>query len=187
MAKYTKEQLVQLLRKAGIPEKDIPMMVAIALAESAGNSDAQGDQKLADNKCSQFLYFLPIEDIARDLSMGIFNKYTTRKNILYINSDLKPYEKQLLKELFFDHNLHFDYNLHIAFDEILVSLNPNTYSNLYEITQTLLKTNLDTPIKFRLDSRINPNFNEVHQLIESLYGSHGWLSGGHETYFISAV
>jgi len=50
MAKYTKEQLVQLLRKAGIPEKDIPMMVAIALAESAGNSDAQGDQKLADNK-----------------------------------------------------------------------------------------------------------------------------------------
>jgi len=36
MAKYTKEQLVQLLRKAGIPEKDIPMMVAIALAESAG-------------------------------------------------------------------------------------------------------------------------------------------------------
>ena len=140
-----------------------------------------------DNKCSQFLYFLPIEDIARDLSMGIFNKYTTRKNILYINSDLKPYEKQLLKELFFDHNLHFDYNLHIAFDEILVSLNPNTYSNLYEITQTLLKTNLDTPIKFRLDSRINPNFNEVHQLIESLYGSHGWLSGGHETYFISAV
>ena len=140
-----------------------------------------------DNKCSQFLYFLPIEDIARDLSMGIFNKYTTRKNILYINSDLKPYEKQLLKELFFDHNLHFDYNLHIAFDEILVSLNPNTYSNLYEITQTLLKTNLDTPIKFRLDSRINPNFNEVHQLIESLYGSHGWLSGGYETYFISAV
>lgn len=140
-----------------------------------------------NNKCSQFLYFISIEDIARDLSIGIFNKYTTRKNVLYVNYDLKVYEKQLLKELFFDHNLYFDFNLDMVFDEILVSLNPNTCENLHEITQSLFKTNIDTPIKFRLDSRVNPNFEEVHRLIDSLYGSHGWMSGGYETFFISAV
>lgn len=50
MAKYTRQQLIDLLRRAGIPDRDIPMMVAIALAESAGDSAAQGDQKLADDK-----------------------------------------------------------------------------------------------------------------------------------------
>ena len=50
MAKYTRQQLIELLREAGIPEKDIPIMVAIAMAESNGNSEAQGDQKLANNK-----------------------------------------------------------------------------------------------------------------------------------------
>lgn len=50
MAKYTRQQLIDLLRQAGIPDRDIPMMVAIALAESAGDSAAQGDQKLADDK-----------------------------------------------------------------------------------------------------------------------------------------
>lgn len=50
MAKYTREQIIELLRVAGIPEEDIPTMVGIALAESNGNTDAQGDQKLANDK-----------------------------------------------------------------------------------------------------------------------------------------
>jgi hypothetical protein len=50
MAKYTKQQIIELLRQAGVPEQDIPTMVAIAIAESAGNTDAQGDKTLANNK-----------------------------------------------------------------------------------------------------------------------------------------
>lgn len=50
MAKYTREQIIELLRSAGIPEADIPTMAGIALAESSGNTDAQGDQKLANDK-----------------------------------------------------------------------------------------------------------------------------------------
>ena len=50
MAKYTRDQIIELLRSAGIPETDIPTMVGIALAESNGNTDAQGDQKLANDK-----------------------------------------------------------------------------------------------------------------------------------------
>jgi hypothetical protein len=50
MAKYTRDQIIELLRAAGVPEADIPTMVGIALAESNGNTDAQGDQKLANDK-----------------------------------------------------------------------------------------------------------------------------------------
>jgi hypothetical protein len=50
MAKYTRDQIIELLRSAGVPEADIPTMVGIALAESNGNTDAQGDQKLANDK-----------------------------------------------------------------------------------------------------------------------------------------
>lgn len=50
MAKYTRQQIIELLRKAGIPEQDIPTMVAIAMAESAGNTGAQGDKQLANSK-----------------------------------------------------------------------------------------------------------------------------------------
>ncbi len=50
MAKYTRQQIIELLRQAGVPEQDIPTMVAIAMAESAGNTDAQGDKTLANSK-----------------------------------------------------------------------------------------------------------------------------------------
>jgi len=139
------------------------------------------------DRCSHFLYFHPIEDIARDFSIGEFNKSLTRKNILYINSDIKYYEKQLLKELFFDHNLYFDYNLNNTFDEIIVSLNPNTCKNLPEITQVLLETNKGTHIKFKLDIRNGLNFESVRDILDPLYGSYGWVCGGYEIYFITAV
>jgi len=50
MAKYTRQQIIELLRQAGVPEQDIPTMVAIAMAESTGNTDAQGDKTLANSK-----------------------------------------------------------------------------------------------------------------------------------------
>ena len=37
MAQYTKKEIIDILVKAGIPNKDIPKMVAIALAESMGD------------------------------------------------------------------------------------------------------------------------------------------------------
>lgn len=47
---YTTDQIVALLVRAGIPNKDIPMMVALALAESEGKVGAIGDKKLVDDK-----------------------------------------------------------------------------------------------------------------------------------------
>ena len=139
------------------------------------------------NRCSHFMGLFPIENIARDFALGEFNKSTTRRNILYIKSDIKPFERQMLKELFFDHNLHFDYQSNMKFDEIIVCLNPSTCENLSQITQVLLETNLGTHIKFRLDSRNNSELEKTRELISLLYGDHGWVTSGYETYFITAV
>ena len=137
--------------------------------------------------CSQFLYFLPIETLARDFAIGDFNRSNTRKNILYINSELELFEKQLLKELFFDHNIYFKFNLDIKFDEIIVALNSPTCENLPKINESLEKTNKDTHVKFRLDIRNNLNLDEVQNLIMLLYKSYGWKNCGYEYYFNTAV
>ena len=140
-----------------------------------------------EDKCSQFLYFLPIETLARDFAIGDFNRSTTRKNILYINSELKLYEKQLLKELFFDHNLYFKSDLDMKFDEIIIALNPLTCKNLPEVSKPLVKTNKHTHVKFRLDIRTELNLSEIQELIILLYGSYGWKNCGYEYYFNTAV
>ena len=140
-----------------------------------------------NDKCYQFLYFLPVETIARDFAIGDFNRFTTHKNILYINSEIKLPEKQLLKELFFDHNLYFDSNLDIKFDEIIIALNPLTCEHLPDITNSLVKTNKDTHVKFRLDIRTNLDLNQVQELILLLYKSYGWKNCGYEYYFNTAV
>ena len=51
--RYSRDQIVAILREAGIPEKDIPMMVAIALAESKGNPKARGDLKRMNAKWNE--------------------------------------------------------------------------------------------------------------------------------------
>jgi glycosyltransferase involved in cell wall biosynthesis len=140
-----------------------------------------------DDKCSSLLYYVPVRDMARDFALCEFNKATTRKKILYIKSDIKPSERQLLKELFFDHDLYFDYNLNIKFDDVVVSLDTPTCFNLPQVTQVLKETNKGTHIKFKLDERVNTARENVHSMISSLYGNYGWVVGGYETYFITAI
>lgn len=47
---YTTDQIIALLVRAGIPNEDIPMMVALALAESEGKVGAVGDKNLVNEK-----------------------------------------------------------------------------------------------------------------------------------------
>ena len=60
---YTKQEIVDILREAGIPEKDIPIMVAIALAESEGNSEAVGDSNLVNNKWDESIGLFQIRSL----------------------------------------------------------------------------------------------------------------------------
>jgi hypothetical protein len=63
MAQYTREEIIDILVEAGIPNKDIPIMVAIALAESRGNSDAIGDENLVDNKWDESIGLFQIRSL----------------------------------------------------------------------------------------------------------------------------
>lgn len=83
MAKYTEAEIIQILRDADIPEKDIPLMIAIAMAESRGDSDAVGDVKLANDKW--------------DASIGLFQVRSLKNPEKYSKAD-----KLRIKDKLFD-------------------------------------------------------------------------------------
>jgi hypothetical protein len=83
MAKYTEAEIIQILRDADIPEKDIPLMIAIAMAESKGDPDAVGDVKLANDKW--------------DASIGLFQVRSLRNPEKYSKAD-----KLRIKDKLFD-------------------------------------------------------------------------------------
>ena len=63
MAQYTREEIIDILVKAGIPNKDIPIMVAIALAESRGDSDAIGDEDRVNSKWDESIGLFQIRSL----------------------------------------------------------------------------------------------------------------------------
>jgi hypothetical protein len=63
MAQYTREEIIDILRRAGIPEKDVPVMVAIALAESMGDPEAIGDENLVDSKWDESIGLFQIRSL----------------------------------------------------------------------------------------------------------------------------
>ena len=63
MAQYTKEEIIDILVKAGIPNKDIPIMVAIALAESMGDPEAIGDEDRVNSKWDESIGLFQIRSL----------------------------------------------------------------------------------------------------------------------------
>jgi glycosyltransferase involved in cell wall biosynthesis len=139
------------------------------------------------DKVTTSLYYLPIMEQARAFTVGDFNISTTRNKILYVKDDIKPYERQLLKELFFDHDLYFDYNLDIKFDEIIISLDDPLVPKLQEIRDTLYKTNVTTLVKLRYDLRHNYINDEIIGTVQDVFGGIGWRGCGYELYLNSAI
>jgi glycosyltransferase involved in cell wall biosynthesis len=139
-------------------------------------------------KLTTSLYYLPIKYQSRDFTMGDFNTSSTRKQILYVKKDIKVYERQLLKELFFDHDLYFDDTLNLKFDEIIVCLNEQTSDTLNNILNNLKESNSGTHIKLRFDERSNVSESTIHDVLSKNFPEgYGWCHGGYETYFITAL
>lgn len=83
MAKYTEAEIIQILRDAEIPEKDIPLMIAIAMAESSNNPDAIGDEDKINDKW--------------DASIGLFQVRSLKNPESYSKAD-----KLRIKDKLFD-------------------------------------------------------------------------------------
>ena len=130
------------------------------------------------------LYYLPISYLARDLAISSFNMSKTRKKILYIKSDIKPFERTLLNELYFDHDLYYDINLNIKFDDIVISLNPETLNNIETIASTLRNNHLGTEVVVKYDEHYKLNWEEVADKLVGAFGGYVWCKGGFETYLL---
>jgi len=139
------------------------------------------------DKLTTSLYYFPITQTARDFALADFNLAKERKKILYIKEDIKVYERQLLKELFYDHDLYFDPSLGLKFDEIVISLDVKTVEKLVEIKQTLNEYNTSTFVKMRYDLTNDYPLEEVQIKVEEAFGGYGWCTSGYETYFNTAI
>ena len=127
-------------------------------------------------------YYYPINYLARDFSISRFNFSKERKKVLYINSNIKPIERSLLKELFYDQDLYFDINLNIKFDDIIISLNPETLSNIETIASTLQNNHLGTEVVIKYDEHYKMDWNEVAQKLVDAFGGYSWCRGGYEVF-----
>jgi len=146
------------------------------------------ENKFPELKCSDklstYTYFLPIMETARILSFGDFCKSKESKDILLIKSDIKLYEKQLLKELYYDHSIYYDYTLNQKFDEIAIEVDNNILSDFALIKSTLSSTNPNTRLYFR-NSKCD--FNLVHNKIIETFHSCWYCILGHESFFITGT
>lgn len=134
------------------------------------------------DKMTTSLYYLPISYLARDLAISSFNMSKTRKKVLYIKSDIKPFERTLLTELYFDHDLYFDINLNIKFDDIIISLNPETLNNIETIASTLRNNHLGTEVVVKYDEHYKLNWEEVANRLVGAFGGYVWCKGGYEIF-----
>lgn len=134
------------------------------------------------DKTTFSLYYLPIHKEARAFAMGDFNLQTSRKKILFYKSGLKTYERQLLKELFFDHDLYFDFN--IKCDEVVLYMD-NSIS-MVELREKLSLYNKCTKLKIYLDSRVADQ-SQLFDQMNNAFEGYGWVNSGYETYLNTAV
>ena len=137
------------------------------------------------NRYSSFSYYFPILDVSRTLCFGEFNKSLGTKNILLINPVIKLYQKQLLKELYYDHNIYYDYTLNQKFDEIAVEINDITIELLPEIKQILSQSNPGTRIYFRKLDHYDSNI--LYPKLQEIFGGVGHHTLGYESFFITGT
>ena len=137
-------------------------------------------------KTTQSLYYLPIHRVARAFANADFNLAKTRQKILFYKSEIKVWEKQLLKELFWDHDLYFDLDLDVVFDEIILLMDNSLSEQLPQLRERLSVFNKGTLLKLNLDTReadLDLLFTQMNQTFEG----YGWVSGGYEIYLNTAI
>jgi len=140
------------------------------------------------DRFSLLTYYFPILDSVRILSFGDFNHVKGTQNILLIDSNMKLHEKQLLKEIYYDHNIYYDYTLNQNFDEIAIKIDDIVLNNLDNIKNTLLSTGNTNKRVYFMMNQCNRDFNSTFEHIKSIFGGVGFIMGpGCETFLITGI
>ena len=127
------------------------------------------------NRCTFDLKYLPIDRLSWAFYGTSFVKATTSKRINFIKADIKPYERQLLDELFYDHSLNYNGDIRELYDEIVVYLNVDTYEYLVDNMPLLRKSNPGGSLRFFMDGKL---FSLDEEQLK-IFGAYSfWKTGG---------
>ena len=79
----------------------------------------------------------------------------------------------------------FDVNhVNIKFDDIVISLNPETLNNIETIASTLRNNHLGTEVVVKYDEHYKLNWEEVADKLVGAFSGYVWCKGGFETYLL---
>ena len=107
------------------------------------------------------------------------NKNTDIKNIWVYNDDFDNFKKSCYLE-----NIYSWYEKNIKFDDIVISLNPETLNNIETIASTLRNNHLGTEVVVKYDEHYKLNWEEVADKLVGAFGGYVWCKGGFETYLL---
>lgn len=130
---------------------------------------------LNEDKCTFDLKFVPIERLSWAFYGCKFNKAKNSQNVLFIKPDIKPFEKQLLNELFYDHSIDYNVGKREKYDEIVMYLDSNSMGYVEEIYDSLQKRYLDASLRFFYDSK---KFDIAPDQLIKLFVGYGWYATG---------
>ena len=126
-------------------------------------------------RCTFDLKYLPIDRLSWAFYGAMFNQSVSSKNVLFIKTDIKPFEKQLINDLFHDHSIEYDVNKREKYDEIIAYLNEDTYEYLVENMPLIREKFSGTDFRFYID----PLYYKPTPEQLGIFGAWGyWESGG---------
>lgn len=106
--------------------------------------------------CTFDLKYLSIDELTWAFYTCNFNHELTPQDVCFVKADIKPYEKQLINELFYDHNMHYDIDKRGKYDEIVVYLNEVTMKYLEENFNRIRENHQGTTFRFLIDYTKDP-------------------------------
>ena len=86
-----------------------------------------------DDECTFDLKYLPINKLAWAFYEADFHKTSHNSRVNFIKTDIKPYEKQLLNELYYDNTIIYNGSVEEEYDEVIIYVsNQETLDIMYE-------------------------------------------------------
>ena len=102
------------------------------------------------NKCSHFSNYFEVMDIMRCFYTCRCNNSKIRQNILFISSDLTPYKRMTIKELFWHHNIFFVFDYDLKYDDIVINIDRNTLILLPNLIENIKLRHTAFPVNLYL-------------------------------------
>lgn len=133
---------------------------------------------------SHLPYYYSINMEAFSLLTAQFNKANTAQKILYLNTQTKPYQRDLIRDLFFDHYISFDINEREKFDEIVISLNSESVKTFEQDIAKIKYYNSNIPITIHFHEFYSGGMdvNYAWDVIGRTIGGYSWDTFYHHTF-----